>query len=404
MNRTFRIDKPSSRRNRTGKVEPCIDSACKKFPSTKEEAQISVISPTSDVIVTESGENEEEILRLFDLNPHYGPFLGTDRLERWHRAERFGLEPPAKVHQILASQLAMQANNESVSTGPCVFPVINEPKPVNDGTLNGVKSNQLQELRLFDLNPQYGSFMGMCRMERWERAKRFGLAPPIRVYQLLQEHAAYQEDKSQIIETNTREPMCPEWYTFKLSSAKVNDDESTELVSPMKINLSEDIEYVTETSIIDNKSDIMNLLRYGCMNRTEHFGQLPSESVCGLLQSPEQVSMHRHSEENKLQTSTSTINIGWGATSCIAHDEAEHYSFKSTKVKNHVVSEPSKEVEIVECVSMRVENELRQFDLNPQFGPFVGISRKERFERAVRFGLMPPSNIREVLENRMDIM
>eukprot|EP00171_Calliarthron_tuberculosum_P002795 IDg2795t1 len=48
-----------------------------------------------------SSTQVENILRLFDLDPRYGPFVGLTRIERWNRAERFGLAPPPEVRQLL---------------------------------------------------------------------------------------------------------------------------------------------------------------------------------------------------------------------------------------------------------------------------------------------------------------
>ncbi|KAE9610675.1 putative DNA polymerase delta, subunit 4 [Lupinus albus] len=47
------------------------------------------------------------------------------------------------------------------------------------------------------------------------------------------------------------------------------------------------------------------------------------------------------------------------------------------------------------------ENEtmLRQFDMNMAYGPCVGMSRKERLERAQKLGLNPPIEIKKLLEN-----
>ncbi|KAM4845113.1 DNA polymerase delta subunit 4 isoform 2-T2 [Thomomys bottae] len=42
-----------------------------------------------------------ELLRQFDLAWQYGPCTGITRLQRWHRAEQLGLEPPPEVHQVL---------------------------------------------------------------------------------------------------------------------------------------------------------------------------------------------------------------------------------------------------------------------------------------------------------------
>ncbi|XP_008821103.1 DNA polymerase delta subunit 4 isoform X1 [Nannospalax galili] len=46
-------------------------------------------------------EADLELLRLFDLAWQYGPCTGITRLQRWHRAEQLGLEPPPEVRQVL---------------------------------------------------------------------------------------------------------------------------------------------------------------------------------------------------------------------------------------------------------------------------------------------------------------
>ncbi|XP_066893805.1 DNA polymerase delta subunit 4 isoform X2 [Kogia breviceps] len=46
-------------------------------------------------------EAEMELLRQFDLAWQYGPCTGITRLQRWHRAEKMGLEPPQEVWQVL---------------------------------------------------------------------------------------------------------------------------------------------------------------------------------------------------------------------------------------------------------------------------------------------------------------
>ncbi|KAM5247054.1 DNA polymerase delta subunit 4 [Ctenodactylus gundi] len=48
---------------------------------------------------------ELELLRQFDLTWQYGPCTGITRLQRWHRAQQMGLEPPPEVHQVLKSHL-----------------------------------------------------------------------------------------------------------------------------------------------------------------------------------------------------------------------------------------------------------------------------------------------------------
>lgn len=44
----------------------------------------------------------------------------------------------------------------------------------------------LNELKQFDLNTKYGPCAGISRRERWERANKLGLAPPIRIIEILE--------------------------------------------------------------------------------------------------------------------------------------------------------------------------------------------------------------------------
>ena len=48
-------------------------------------------------------ERDFAVLRAFDLNEEYGPSAGMTRLERWMRAERNGLHPPANVRSLVES-------------------------------------------------------------------------------------------------------------------------------------------------------------------------------------------------------------------------------------------------------------------------------------------------------------
>ncbi|MCD7460416.1 hypothetical protein HAX54_043511 [Datura stramonium] len=48
-------------------------------------------------------DQSEEVLRQFDMNMIYGPCLGMNRLDRWERAKKLGLNPPADVERLLKS-------------------------------------------------------------------------------------------------------------------------------------------------------------------------------------------------------------------------------------------------------------------------------------------------------------
>lgn len=56
---------------------------------------------------------DEDILRAFDLNQHFGPCLGLSRLDRYRRAqvmtEKFGATPPpTEIEQLLQKPNAQQ--------------------------------------------------------------------------------------------------------------------------------------------------------------------------------------------------------------------------------------------------------------------------------------------------------
>ncbi|KAL3507400.1 hypothetical protein ACH5RR_032782 [Cinchona calisaya] len=46
---------------------------------------------------------KEKLLREFDMNMAYGPCIGMSRLQRWQRAEAFGLKPPKEIENLLKS-------------------------------------------------------------------------------------------------------------------------------------------------------------------------------------------------------------------------------------------------------------------------------------------------------------
>ncbi|KAF8838994.1 hypothetical protein BDN67DRAFT_970727 [Paxillus ammoniavirescens] len=51
------------------------------------------------------GQNKiHQMLRFFDMSFEFGPCIGMTRLERWERAEAFGLNPPVEVREILLTK------------------------------------------------------------------------------------------------------------------------------------------------------------------------------------------------------------------------------------------------------------------------------------------------------------
>uniref|UniRef100_A0A7S4EXH0 DNA polymerase delta subunit 4 n=1 Tax=Chrysotila carterae TaxID=13221 RepID=A0A7S4EXH0_CHRCT len=47
-------------------------------------------------------------------------------------------------------------------------------------------ADEVAELRAFDMTMSFGPSVGLSRRERWERAKRLGMDPPVRVQEILQ--------------------------------------------------------------------------------------------------------------------------------------------------------------------------------------------------------------------------
>ncbi|KAI0452608.1 DNA polymerase delta, subunit 4-domain-containing protein [Xylaria acuta] len=48
----------------------------------------------------------EKILRYWDVSSQYGPCVGINRLKRWQRADRLGLNPPVEVLAVLMQEEA----------------------------------------------------------------------------------------------------------------------------------------------------------------------------------------------------------------------------------------------------------------------------------------------------------
>ncbi|KAF3795943.1 DNA polymerase delta subunit 4 [Nymphaea thermarum] len=95
---------------RQKKSSGSIGKAATKASKAKQGASLGGLSPQPAALVTSSGgsldlrddvDEDEEILRQFDLDMSFGPCLGISRMERWERANRLGLNPPKNVERLL---------------------------------------------------------------------------------------------------------------------------------------------------------------------------------------------------------------------------------------------------------------------------------------------------------------
>eukprot|EP00177_Eucheuma_denticulatum_P003816 GFKZ01006897.1.p1 GENE.GFKZ01006897.1~~GFKZ01006897.1.p1 ORF type:complete len:134 (-),score=22.97 GFKZ01006897.1:1024-1425(-) len=68
-----------------------------------------------------------------------------------------------------------------------------------------------------------------------------------------------------------------------------------------------------------------------------------------------------------------------------------------------IVSEKARLVDISKLGKDEVEHVLRLFDFNSEYGPFTGITRLSRWERAEEWGLEPPKIIKEIIESELAV-
>ncbi len=79
----------------SARLESAVEPAAPVAAAEEEEAAASSAALTA---------REERVLRAFDLCQTFGPMIGPTRMQRWRRAERFGLKPPTEVYDILAGR------------------------------------------------------------------------------------------------------------------------------------------------------------------------------------------------------------------------------------------------------------------------------------------------------------
>lgn len=72
--------------------------------------------PPSKSVHIDHENRIQQILRVFDLDPNFGPCMGMSRLERWQRAKDLDLEPPQEIYDILTKKQGAQEHKENVFT------------------------------------------------------------------------------------------------------------------------------------------------------------------------------------------------------------------------------------------------------------------------------------------------
>lgn len=80
---------------------PDLDPNDTVYSQEAEKIAAKSIAPN---VHPEEVNNCEKILKNFDFTVDFGPVVGLTRLERWERANKLGLNPPAVVKKILETK------------------------------------------------------------------------------------------------------------------------------------------------------------------------------------------------------------------------------------------------------------------------------------------------------------
>ncbi|KAK1983021.1 DNA polymerase delta [Colletotrichum cereale] len=80
------------------RAEKISDAQINKYWKAVEAQRIAPRVHQKDVSLS------EKVLRYFDVSSQYGPCIGLQRMKRWQRAERLGLNPPIEVLAVLLKE------------------------------------------------------------------------------------------------------------------------------------------------------------------------------------------------------------------------------------------------------------------------------------------------------------
>ncbi|KAK1672025.1 DNA polymerase delta [Colletotrichum godetiae] len=80
------------------RAEKISDAQINKYWKSIEAQRIAPRVHQGDVSLA------ERVLRYFDVSSQYGPCIGLQRMKRWQRAEKLGLNPPIEVLAVLLKE------------------------------------------------------------------------------------------------------------------------------------------------------------------------------------------------------------------------------------------------------------------------------------------------------------
>ncbi|PWZ01469.1 hypothetical protein BCV70DRAFT_210682 [Testicularia cyperi] len=95
---------------------PVLDVDDGRWDALWRKTKKQLNAPPSKTIHIDHENRVEQMLRVFDLDPSYGPCMGLSRLERWHRAHDLELNPPQEIFDILNTRQGVQTYATNIFT------------------------------------------------------------------------------------------------------------------------------------------------------------------------------------------------------------------------------------------------------------------------------------------------
>ena len=156
-------DAAASENDASGEVDVAIVEAAPARVVPEDKAKAAAVSAKGGVI-GQTGKKERERRKLDVKSKEW------DGLMKAAKAEMGGMKPSESAISSTSSGRAVLINS-TCGAGqqhpPSVF-----------AWPSDLKADSPEILRVFDMTSKYGPSVGMTRLQRWERAKKWGLNPP----------------------------------------------------------------------------------------------------------------------------------------------------------------------------------------------------------------------------------
>lgn len=165
-------------------VQHLVDAVLPKEDATKTVASgARSMAENSGIVVPDSDEDDEKLTKL-DMSQ--SPFkkeqaIAEDKTDQILRDDMLETRPINMETEGKTSTASMELTSRD---GNDVADTVQIGAHGVDDF--GMNQEQMEDtLRLFDLDTRYGPFVGIDRSTRWERARRFGMSPPLLIRRII---------------------------------------------------------------------------------------------------------------------------------------------------------------------------------------------------------------------------